>query len=185
MLLISLWIEKLASKNRLPERAVMSLQSAILLLYVLGPIAVIEYNKLPPTSGFFLLFCSVVVFMKMVSYVLVNRDYRIARRKNVQLIDPMHPSVLPNPQRYPDNLRVSHLAYFLAAPTLIYQLNYPRSPTIRRIWVLGKIGQLILFAFLMKVLVDQYVMPTVKNAKARAVELCSDLGLTLMIIRFP
>ena len=146
----------------------MIIQTVILLSLILAPVAVIEHRKIPPVSGFFLLFCAVIAFMKMVSFVLVNKDYRIARRKKIPLIAPMHPSVLPNPVLYPLNLRLGNLLYFLAAPTLIYQINYPRSPSIRRIWVIGKIAQLVVFLFLMKVMVDQYVMPTVKNAKVRS-----------------
>lgn len=167
MLYVSLWVEKLASKNRLAENVTVGTQSAILLSIILTPIAVIEHQKIPPISGFFLLFCSIIAFMKMISYVLVNRDYRVAQRKKVQLIDPIHPHVLPNPQRYPDNLRARNLLYFLAAPTLIYQINYPRSPSVRRLWLVGKVTQLVVFLFLMKILVDQYVMPAVKNAKVR------------------
>jgi hypothetical protein len=33
---------------------------------------------------------------------------------------------ITNPVVYPGNLRAGDLAYFLAAPTLTYQLNFPR-----------------------------------------------------------
>jgi hypothetical protein len=32
---------------------------------------------------------------------------------------------------YPENLTLRNFAYFLAAPTLIYQLTYPRSERLR------------------------------------------------------
>jgi hypothetical protein len=38
--------------------------------------------------------------------------------------------------RYPENLSPGNLAYFLAAPTLVYQMSYPRSAKFRTRWVL-------------------------------------------------
>ena len=38
--------------------------------------------------------------------------------------------------RYPDNLVLSNLAYFLVVPTLVYQTSYPRSSRFRGKWVL-------------------------------------------------
>lgn len=39
--------------------------------------------------------------------------------------------------QYPENVTASNFAYFLLAPTLIYQLTYPRSARFRSRWVLG------------------------------------------------
>ena len=37
---------------------------------------------------------------------------------------------------YPENLTLGNGAYFLLAPTLVYQLTYPRSARFRSRWVL-------------------------------------------------
>ena len=38
--------------------------------------------------------------------------------------------------KYPENLTLGNFAYFLAAPTLIYQMTYPLSTCFRRRWLL-------------------------------------------------
>jgi len=38
--------------------------------------------------------------------------------------------------RYPENLTLNNLLYFLAAPTLVYQVAYPRSQRFRIRWVI-------------------------------------------------
>ena len=40
-----------------------------------------------------------------------------------------------NAVRYPENLSLRNLLYFLAAPTLVYQVAYPRSQRFRVRWV--------------------------------------------------
>lgn len=38
--------------------------------------------------------------------------------------------------RYPENLTANNLLYFLVAPTLVYQVAYPRSTRFRIRWLL-------------------------------------------------
>ena len=38
--------------------------------------------------------------------------------------------------QYPENLVLNNLLYFLAAPTLVYQVAYPRSSRFRIRWVI-------------------------------------------------
>lgn len=40
-------------------------------------------------------------------------------------------------KQYPENLTVGNVAYYVAAPTLSYQLTYPRSTGFRFLWFLG------------------------------------------------
>lgn len=40
------------------------------------------------------------------------------------------------PLMYPENLTAGNLAYFMAAPTLCYQMSYPRSSRFRLRWTL-------------------------------------------------
>lgn len=51
------------------------------------------------------------------------------------------------------------LAYFLIAPTLCYQLEYPKSPTIRVPWLLKRIVELFIICALLLVLWVQYMEP--------------------------
>ncbi|KAH9564369.1 hypothetical protein CY35_04G021900 [Sphagnum magellanicum] len=57
------------------------------------------------------------------------------------------------------------MAYFMMAPTLCYQLSYPRSNTVRKGWVLRQIGKLLVFVGLMSFITEQYINPTIKNSQ--------------------
>lgn len=41
-----------------------------------------------------------------------------------------------NAVRYPESLALNNLLYFLVAPTLVYQVAYPRSTRFRVRWLL-------------------------------------------------
>lgn len=47
--------------------------------------------------------------------------------------------------------------YFAFAPTLIYQLNYPRSPKIRPIWLAKRCLELVFYLALALFLMEQYI----------------------------
>eukprot|EP01038_Epipyxis_sp_PR26KG_P005339 gene5339-7409_t len=65
---------------------------------------------------------------------------------------------------YPFNITLFNLGYFLIAPTLCYQLNYPRSPTIRWRYVMLIIIRLVFVGFLIIFSFEQYIRPTLKTA---------------------
>ena len=65
--------------------------------------------------------------------------------------------------RYPDNLTLGNLAYFIAAPTLCYQPSYPRSERFRGRWLIHRVGELLLFGGLMALIIEQYMMPALNN----------------------
>ena len=51
----------------------------------------------------------------------------------------------------------TRLYYFLIAPTLCYQLEYPRSPTRRYPWLLKRIIELLIISALLGVIWVQYI----------------------------
>jgi len=65
---------------------------------------------------------------------------------------------------YPNNLTVSNIYYFMVAPTLCYELNFPRLPKVRK-WFVAK--RLIESFFLMQVIIalcQQWIVPLLKNS---------------------
>eukprot|EP01006_Ploeotia_vitrea_P023723 TRINITY_DN56314_c0_g1_i1.p2 TRINITY_DN56314_c0_g1~~TRINITY_DN56314_c0_g1_i1.p2 ORF type:complete len:578 (-),score=250.57 TRINITY_DN56314_c0_g1_i1:2-1735(-) len=58
---------------------------------------------------------------------------------------------------------LSHIMYFVAAPTLCYQLVYPRTPRVRMRFVVRRVAEMLFCIGLMLFLVKQYVEPTVQN----------------------
>lgn len=50
-----------------------------------------------------------------------------------------------NTVSYPDNLTYRDLYYFIFAPTLCYELNFPRSPRIRKRFLLRRVLEMVRF----------------------------------------
>ena len=67
------------------------------------------------------------------------------------------------PVAYPKNLTPSDLYYFIAAPTLCYELNFPRSKRIRMRFLLRRALEFVFFTGLLVALVEQWIVPTVRN----------------------
>jgi len=106
-------------------------------------------------------------WMKVVSFTLVNRDLRTSywTHDKEGIKEDISANVVDKEEliTYPNNLTLTNLYYFIMAPTLIYQMNYPRTKKIRWYWLIGKIGQLGFFSILLVILVEQFIMPTIKN----------------------
>lgn len=58
---------------------------------------------------------------------------------------------------------LAHTFYFLAAPTLCFQLEYPRSPAVRWRFVLRRLVELLFCLALMVFFSEQYIAPAVQN----------------------
>ena len=66
--------------------------------------------------------------------------------------------------QYPHNLTVLNLLYFCVAPTLCYQLNYPRSPKIRWRYLFTICVRLVVVSVLVVFFVEQYIKPNLVQA---------------------
>ncbi|TGJ87692.1 hypothetical protein E0Z10_g1051 [Xylaria hypoxylon] len=72
----------------------------------------------------------IIVYMKVMSYALTNRDLRHAYLHPVKGELAALPEIYASCP-YPENIIMSNLTYFWWAPTLIYQPVYPRTEKIR------------------------------------------------------
>lgn len=66
--------------------------------------------------------------------------------------------------QYPDNLNIHDLMYFLAAPTLCYELNFPRTSRIRKRFLLKRLLEVILLGNVVLALFQQWMIPSVRNS---------------------
>lgn len=132
---------------------------------------------------------SVIIWMKLISYVHCNRDVRIAHKNSVKsenVIDTqvnVHAEVQDvegEPLTYPHNLTFSNLLYFSVAPTLCYQLNYPRSPRVRKTVVITLLIRLIMVLALMLFVVEQHMKPSLEEAMLPM----KQLDITAVLFRF-
>ena len=135
------------------------------------------------------LFNSVILFMKIVSYAHANRDLRRAYYTELEIVKngnkdtetektiigkkshddngkPFSTNIfteasdLESPYlQYPENITPQNLLYFVAAPSLTYQLNYPRSPKIRKRYVLTLVLRMLMVLMLIVLTYKQYIRP--------------------------
>nr|CDS25260.2 hypothetical transcript [Hymenolepis microstoma] len=69
-----------------------------------------------------------------------------------------------NLTEYPDNLTLSDLCYFMVAPTLCYELNFPRTFTIRKRFLLKRMLELTCLVQVIIMLIQQWMVPGLKSS---------------------
>uniref|UniRef100_A0A915JR64 diacylglycerol O-acyltransferase n=1 Tax=Romanomermis culicivorax TaxID=13658 RepID=A0A915JR64_ROMCU len=110
-----------------------------------------------------------IAFLKIISYAHVNHWYR-TNNKQVEKRKIRKPSTeisdLTNNQtiRYPENLTIGDMYYFLIAPTLCYDLNFPRNPRVRKLFVLKRLFEVIFLFQIILALNQQWIVPLLKNS---------------------
>lgn len=57
-------------------------------------------------------------------------------------------------------LSFRHYMYFMGAPTLCYQLEYPKNPSIRWVWLAKRCIEFAVIGALQLILLVQYYLPT-------------------------
>ncbi|KAL7039687.1 hypothetical protein ACKWTF_000066 [Chironomus riparius] len=65
---------------------------------------------------------------------------------------------------YPDNLNLRDLLYFLCAPTLCYELNFPKTNRIRKRFLIKRILEVVVGVNIAMALFQQWMIPSVKNS---------------------
>lgn len=65
---------------------------------------------------------------------------------------------------YPNNLHLKDLYYFIFAPTLCYELNFPRSDRIRKKFLIKRIVEMFLLLQVIAALIQQWIVPTINNS---------------------
>lgn len=66
--------------------------------------------------------------------------------------------------QYPKNLMLSDIYYFMVAPTLCYELNFPRSGRIRSSFLLRRAVEVVVGINLLMALAQQWIIPSVVNS---------------------
>ncbi|KAJ3343874.1 Werner helicase interacting protein 1 [Gonapodya sp. JEL0774] len=146
------------------------------LIQIFVPIFIIWNIMFHPAPATIALFFPLILFLKLLSYYWVNEALRTEYLRNsaasaaarVRLASndakpplvPTPPS--PNPSRPP--VTVSHAFYFWVAPTLCYQISYPRTKRVRRTYVMKRVLEMAVVGLFIWFLIEQYAMPTLKNA---------------------
>ena len=167
--LIAWALEWAASERRLSQQVVAWIHAVHIALVLVVPCVIITLTKASYMSGLVLVLVDMLLTMKLVSYAHVCHDIRGRLFNPSPLpasplpphldVSALHPHL---PSHYTPSL--SHTFYFMAAPTLIYQLSYPRSPSIRLPFLARRLIELCFCLTLQLLLIEQYLHPTVMNA---------------------
>lgn len=124
------------------------------------PVIYIHHIKPNPIASMINCIFQTIIFLKLISYAVVNaklRECMYDPRKR----DEECPSI--GPLRYPENINILNLYYFMCAPTLVYEENFPRNKRIRWGFLLKRTLELILLSVIMVAMVEQYIVPLIKN----------------------
>ncbi len=164
----------LNARGRIVEHLVLLLNIINTSLELLGPCWVITVTNADPLPAFSLTMVTTILWLKLVSFAHVNWSLRRCRRRHP---DPrymlpgetgsgMEPQGIEDDEvKYPKSLMNSKkFVYFLLAPTLCYQLSYPRSPRIRLRWMLRRVSMFFAALGLMLFFFEQYIEPTIDNS---------------------
>ncbi|KAI0024700.1 diacylglycerol O-acyltransferase [Xylariomycetidae sp. FL0641] len=105
----------------------------------------------------------IIVYLKVISYALTNRDMRHA------YLHPVKGELAALPEiyaecPYPDNITMGNLCYFWWAPTLVYQPVYPRTENIRWIFVLKRLAETACLSVFIWFCSAQYAAPVLWNS---------------------
>jgi len=167
-----------------------NLGSVLLLpVYVIN----VKYEHIGPAISSLACGIYAVLFLKLWSYIQVNFWCRSVALNRPQMLAKAarHPSLadfgpaaaaannaaLRKPRsssmrnsfgqeliQYPDNLSLKDIYYFWFAPTLCYELNFPRSGRIRKMFLLRRALEVIVGTNITLALVQQWIIPSVVNS---------------------
>eukprot|EP00980_Cylindrotheca_fusiformis_P028101 scaffold22580_cov210-Cylindrotheca_fusiformis.AAC.8 len=134
----------------------------------LAMIILIVSNFHLPALGAYLMGMTAITWMKLLSYAHANQDYRYLSRKdkdafqtNLAIIDDLDTSDFNI--EYPRNISLRNIYYFWLAPTLTYQIAFPKAPRVRPLRVLGLLLRMAIAISLFTFLAAQLVAPNLRN----------------------
>ncbi|XP_076358302.1 diacylglycerol O-acyltransferase 1-like isoform X2 [Tachypleus tridentatus] len=157
-ILFTFVIETLYSKGKLHEMCGRLMIVISLSTLIIFPVIVVFTTNSNPIGASVALALVSITFLKLVSYHMVNFWCRQTRnqpdtshhkrRSSFGLTmsrteDELHGLPLV---RYPLNLNIRDIYYFMFAPTLCYELNFPRSARIRKRFLLKRIIEMVYLA---------------------------------------
>lgn len=180
-ILTSLMIEKKLEKNQIKERHGNFLSIMNIFMALFSPAFYLWYRKANPVSSFIALICFTCVSFKLWSYFSVNRAHRHIRKHGTQENPQAEKKLKSNlesmqikdsnetpPQilvKYPNNLTYKDMYYFMAVPTLCYEINFPRTKKIRKRFLIKRMIEMTFLFSLWFILIQQWMVPILQNSQ--------------------
>ena len=125
--------------------------------------AIYIYYRKPNLAGAFIAVCLYsIVFLKLTSYSHMNYQFR--KNLLIKKLDQNDSvTISKDPIIYPNNLTIKNLYYFMFAPTLCYELNFPRSTCIRKGFLCRRLGEIFVIGSLQYCLSQQWILPILRT----------------------
>lgn len=170
-IIVALYTERQLSKGSFSELVGLVIHGINLAVMLTFPVAVVlTVPSVTPVGGAFALGTYTILFLKLYSYRDVNmwcRDLSIAKAKKLSRSLSCPASVKSDNGSkvcYPGNLTMKDVYYFAFAPTLCYELNFPRSPKIRMGFLLRRLVEMLFFTQLLVALTQQWMIPIIQSS---------------------
>ncbi|KAB0359972.1 hypothetical protein FD754_004128 [Muntiacus muntjak] len=162
-------VEKCLAVGALTEQAGLLLHGVNLATILCFPAAVaFLLESITPVGSVLALMVYTILFLKLFSYRDVNlwcRERRAGAKAKAALAGKKaNGGAAQRTVSYPDNLTYRDLYYFLFAPTLCYELNFPRSPRIRKRFLLRRLLEMLFLTQLQVGLIQQWMVPAIQNS---------------------
>uniref|UniRef100_A0A8C1XTH6 O-acyltransferase n=1 Tax=Cyprinus carpio TaxID=7962 RepID=A0A8C1XTH6_CYPCA len=162
-IMAALYIERKLSVGTISECTGTFLHCINLAALLFVPAAtVLSVSSMTPVGGVMALGVFTVLFLKLYSYRDVNKWCRESRRAKARTLSRSHSC-----DHYRTNtacLITVNIYYFIFVPTLCYELNFPRSPRIRKRFLLRRLLEMLFLMQLMIGLIQQWMVPTIQNS---------------------
>jgi diacylglycerol O-acyltransferase-1 len=133
------YMEKMLARGWLNNRNAVVFYVSLLIAHIVIPaVYTLEIQQNPLYSSWAL---SIIVMetLKLISYTHVNYWHRVARQSGRMMTDE------DKDVHYPDNLTLKDLYYFMLAPTLCYELKFPRTPGRRKTFLFKRTVEVTMF----------------------------------------
>uniref|UniRef100_A0A915PQR6 diacylglycerol O-acyltransferase n=1 Tax=Setaria digitata TaxID=48799 RepID=A0A915PQR6_9BILA len=128
-------------------------------LHIFLPAGVTWVLQSYPLYSVFSLSVYVVLFLKLISYAHANYWYRNMNTRIGKLKDREG-----NVFIYPYNLTLRNLYYFVFAPTLCYELRFPRTRGRRKSFIIKRTAEFACLTLIIIALCQQWVAPLLRNS---------------------
>uniref|UniRef100_A0A3Q3A7W2 O-acyltransferase n=1 Tax=Kryptolebias marmoratus TaxID=37003 RepID=A0A3Q3A7W2_KRYMA len=121
-------------------------------LLIFPSATVLSLTSMTPVGGVISLGIYTVLFLKLYSYQDSNRWCREIRQAKAKRLTRSY------------SFLTEDMYYFVFAPTLCYQLNFPRSPRIRKRFLMRRLFEMLFLMQLLVGLIQQWMVPTIQNS---------------------
>nr|QEQ43002.1 acyl CoA:diacylglycerol acyltransferase [Coix lacryma-jobi] len=154
-------VEKLAFNNLITDAAATCFHILLTIFEIVYPVLVILMCDSAVLSGFVLMFIACIVWLKLVSFAHTNHDTRKLITSGKKVDNELTTADIDNLQAP----TLGTLTYFMMAPTLCYQPSYPRTPYVRKGWLVRQVILYLIFTGLQGFIIEQYINPIVVNSQ--------------------